>query len=304
MSLNSAERVLRNAILADCCLAVPIIGLGFMSGAASAMSEAIRGMLLFAIDIFSFFMFLAVNRRRFSQFEFGLEKIQIMVQLAIALAMCFSLTFIASRVWSEITTNTGPPNYLFSLLFAFFAYINSLVNIQMLRGMIREYRTNRSLILKGQVKNRTVMTVGSVVVTLSCAAVAIPDTYIFKLVDIIGALVVMGVIVVTVVRLLGGGIIALLDAPMEEADKFLVMREVVARYEDWGTLAFLRTRRIGHRRYAEVGLSFDSGTTTAQALQVCREIEESIHRELSEVYVSVYAVVEPPVADVAAALVA
>lgn len=301
MSMQSAERVLLNAILADCCLAVPIIGLGFMSGAASALSEAIRAILLFSIDIFSFLMFLAVNRRRFSQFEFGLEKLQIMVQLAIALAMCFSLTFIANRVWNEITNNTSPPNYLFSLVFACFAYINTLVNLHMLRGMLREYRASRSIILKGQVKNRTVMTVGSVVVTLSCSAVVIPDIYVFKLLDILGALVVMGVIVVTVVRLLGGGVVALLDAPMEEHDKFLVLREVVARFEDWGTLVFLRTRRIGHRRYAEVGLSFDADTTTWRALEVCREIEAVIHRELTDVYVAVYPVGEGAAAAVAEA---
>lgn len=302
MNLATSERVLLRAILIDACLAVPLLGTGFLSGAASALSESIRAILLYAIDIFSFCMLLAVNRRRFAQFEFGLEKIQIMVQLTIALAMCVSLSFIFSRVWTEITEPSVAPNYLYSLMFAAIGYVNTIVNVQVLRGMIREYRATRSMILKGQVKNRTVMTAGSVVATLSCSAVLIPDIYIFKLVDIIGATVVMLVIVHTVVRLVGGGVVALLDAPMEEEDKFLVLREVVERYEDWGTLVFLRTRRIGHKRYAEVGLSFGAGTATARALAVCREIEQVIHEKLTDVFVQVYPVAEgaaPAVAEAA-----
>ena len=59
---------------------------------------------------------------------------------------------------------------------------------------------------------------------------------------------------------------------------------------------------IGHRRYAEVGLSFDGGTTTQRALEVCSAIEATIHGELTDVYVAVYPVAEPlPDALVAAA---
>lgn len=292
MRLSPAEKVMARACLADFLINIPLILLAALSGSASALSETVRGVLLSQIDVFSLVIFLAVNRRRFSRFEFGLEKVQILVQIVIALAMCFSIYIIASKIWRVATHGEAPPDYLFSLLFSGFAYINFLINFSMLRGMRREFRAQPSVILRGQIKNRTVMTVSSAVATLCCFAVVIPDAYVVRLLDVGGALVVLAVICLTMVRLLGGGLLVLLDAPIAEPDKYRILSLVVARYDDWGTLQFLRTRRLGHRSYAEIGLSFEPGTSTQQALAVCGEIEDAIRAEVKELFVAVYPVPE------------
>lgn len=302
MKLSPAEKVMATACLADFAINIPLIALAALSGSASAMTETVRGVLLSNIDVLSLAVFLAVNRRRFSRFEFGLEKIQILVQIVIALAMCISIYFIAGKIWHTAFENAAPPNYLFSVLFSFFAYINFTINFTMLRGMLREYRAQPSVILRSQLKNRLVMTISSAVATLCCFAVVIPDAYVVKLIDIGGALVVLTVICLTMVRLLGGGLLVMLDAPIAEDDKFLVLRKVVERYDDWGTLQFLRTRRLGHRSYAEVGLSFEPGTRTEQALAVCADIETAIQAEVPGLFVSVYPVTETPAAGAPAAL--
>ena len=292
MRLSPAEKVMATACLADFLINIPLIALAALSGSASAMTETVRGVLLSNIDLLSLAVFLAVNRRRFSRFEFGLEKIQILVQIVIALAMCISIFFIAGKIWRTAFEDAAPPNYLFSLLFSFFAYINFTINFTMLRGMLRAHRAQPSVILRSQLKNRLVMTISSAVATLCCFAVVLPDDYLVILIDIAGALVVLAVICLTMVRLLGGGLLVLLDAPIAEPDKFRILRAVVERYEDWGTLRFLRTRRLGHRSYAEVGLSFDPGTSTARALAVCGEIEAAIAADLPNHFVAVYPVPE------------
>lgn len=301
MAISPTERAMLNGVIADLCICVPFFTVGILSGSAAAITEVVRGMLQLAIDVFALGMMVAINRHRFAQFEFGLEKLQILVQIVIGFSMCLSLVYIGGRILERFEGGGGQPDYLFCLLFAGLSYVNLLLNVGVLRGLQRQQRVSQSLILRGQIKNRFIMLVSSVVATLSSACVIIPDRVLFLMVDAAGAVIVFAVIVWTVVRLLGGGILSLLDAPIEEADKHRILAAVVARYEDWGTLQFLRTRRLGHRSYAEVGLSFDPGTSVEQALLVCQEIEQAIRAAVGETFVAVHPVAEAAPAVVGAA---
>lgn len=288
MKLQKSEKILATGILLDCTvIAVPLVTFAILSGSASALTEAVRGLLLLSIDVFSLAMMIAINRHRFSRFEFGLEKIQIVVQMVIAISMCLSMLFVGEKILARFEGDSPPPNYLFCLLFAGVSYLNCVINVGVLRAQIRELRTNPSLILRGQVKNRTVMTVGSVVATLSSAAVVIPDPVIFAMIDLGGAIVVLGVIFVTMVRMTRSGILSLIDAPIDEQEKLGIYRKVVERYEDWDELVYLRTRRIGHQGYVEIGLTFDPERPLDSALKSCREIEEAVRAGMQNVFVSV-----------------
>ncbi len=293
---SPGERVLIYAFLADLAMAGPILGLGFMSGSASAASEAARAILLWAIDIFSLGMLLAVNRRRFSQFEFGIEKIQILVQVIIAAGMCISVVFIASKVYEGLVEGQSAPNYTICVLFAVFSYINILVNVFALRRMILEERAKPSIILRGQVKNRSIMMVSSVVATLSAASVVIPDPRIFGYVDSLGAIVVLCVIAYTMVQMMRSSVLTLLDAPIEEREKLLVMREIGEQFDHWSNIAFMRTRRIGYSKYVEIGLCFDDAVEMKTALATCQRIEDGIRANLENVFVSVFPTTEPAAA--------
>lgn len=296
MRLSSTEKVMISAALMDTAIAVPLLVLGLLSGAASATSEAIRSVLLTCIDIFSLSILLAVNRRKFDHFEFGVEKIQILVQIIIAIGMCLSVVFIGRKIYLAFATDDHLPNYLFCVVFALFSYVNVLINVFNLRRMVRQERAAPSLIVRGQIKNRIVMLVSSVVATLSAAAVIIPDAKLFALVDAVGALLVLSVIVYTMVRMLGSGVLTMLDAPIEEREKLYVLREIAERFDLWASIAFVRTRRLGHGKYVEVGLVFDDATPMQQALAACRAVEEGIRRNLQNALVRVF-----PVGEAAAA---
>jgi len=297
VKLQSTERVMLQAVMLDLTMCLPIVGLGLLSGAASSASEAVRGGLLLLIDVVSLCVLVAINRRRFSAFEFGIEKIQVLVQLLIAVGMVFSLLFILSRVLENMSGTARLPDYLLCVLFAFFSYINMLINIFSLRRMQRAYRLDPSIILRGQIRNRTVMLSGSVAATVSTAMVVVPDRTLFLAVDTIGAIFVLIAIVLTATRMLGSGLLALLDAPIEEREKLLVFREVTERFERWRTLEYVRTRRIGHQKYIEVGLGFDRDLPLPQALAICGEMAEAIRARIDGAFVSVHTVSTSPPAE-------
>jgi len=292
-ALSQAERTLLYASLADLCMAAPLLSLGFLSGSASAASEAVRALLLWAIDIFSLTMLLLVNRHRFSRFEFGIEKIQIAVQVVIALGMCVSVVFISIRIWHGFSEGAHPPNYMLTVLFTVVSYVNVLVNIVALHKMRASERMRPSLILRGQIKNRAVMLASSAVATLSAGCVIIADPPIFAYVDSIGALVVLGVIVYTMVQMMYSSIMTLLDAPIEEREKLLVFREIAERFDHWSSIAFVRTRRVGYSKYIEIGLTFDETAPMQHALETCRAVEEAIRTRLEHAFVAVFPVAEP-----------
>jgi len=287
MAATPGERALRNGVLADLCIVVPFVSAALLSGSATAATEAVRGVLQLLIDVFSLAVLMAINRRRFAHFEFGLEKIQILVQIVLGFSMCLSLLYVGERILARFAGEGGQPDYVFCLVFAGLSYVNLLLNVGVLRGMLREQRRAPTLILAGQIKNRFIMLVSSGVATLSCASVILPDRVLFDTVDAVGAVVVFAVIVWTVARLLGSGILSLLDAPIDEREKLGVYSEVVARFDEWEELVFLRTRRVGYQNYVEIGLRFDPAQPLERSLATCRRIEQAVRARAAKVLVTV-----------------
>lgn len=298
MVLNRTEKLLLTGLLLDTGISVPLCVIGFLSGSASATTEAVRTLLLESIDLFSLIVMMAINRHRFARFEFGLEKLQIMVQLVISTSMAITMIFLAGKIWQHMFGIAAQPNYLFCLVFAGFSYVNVAINVGMLRRLLRQVRDNPSLILRGQVKNRTIMLASSVAATFASAFVIVPDPVLVNWVDTLGAVVVFAIIFFTVVSMLRGGVLSLLDAPIDEREKLGIYGEVLAHFDEWDQLAFLRTRRVGHQKYVEVGLVFAGERPLEAALAVCGRIEERVRAKVDNVMIAVRPT--DPVASVAA----
>ncbi|MEO1223187.1 MAG: cation transporter [Pseudomonadota bacterium] len=288
MALSPSERTLTLAVVADVIIATPLIILGFLSGSASALSEAIRTGLGLLIGLFALIVMLAINRRKFSQFEFGVEKIQILVQIIIVIGIAISAFAMAERIIQNVTTGREAPSYVFCLLFAAFSYINLLENAYLAVRLVREQRQAPSIILQGQIKNRFIMLVSSVAATISTAAIVVNDPSLFLVIDTIGACIVFGVTLYIMVNMLKSGVLTLLDAPIDEQDKLLVIREIVEHFDDWSSVAAIRTRRLGYTKYIEIGLCFDDGTSMGDALETCRLIEDGIRRKVDNAFVAVF----------------
>ncbi|MBS1871401.1 MAG: cation transporter [Actinobacteria bacterium] len=99
--------------------------------------------------------------------------------------------------------------------------------------------------------------------------------------DPVVALVVAGAIVRAGVRLLLGSSRVLVDEALPEDERAAIHAEVVA-FGNRGVVGYhqLRTRRAGARRYVDLHLQFEAGTTLEQAHEIAHAIQDAIAARL------------------------
>jgi len=99
--------------------------------------------------------------------------------------------------------------------------------------------------------------------------------------DPVVALLVAGAIVTAGVRLLTGSSRVLVDEALPEQERAAIHETVVA-FADRGVVGYhqLRTRRAGARRYVDLHLQFEAGTTLERAHGIAHAIEDAIAERL------------------------
>jgi cation diffusion facilitator family transporter len=99
--------------------------------------------------------------------------------------------------------------------------------------------------------------------------------------DPVVALLVAGAIVTAGVRLLMGSSRVLVDEALPEDERAAIHAQVVA-FGDHGVVGYhqLRTRRAGARRYVDLHLQFEAGTSLEQAHEIAHEIQDAIAARL------------------------
>jgi cation diffusion facilitator family transporter len=99
--------------------------------------------------------------------------------------------------------------------------------------------------------------------------------------DPVVALLVAGAIVRAGVRLLLGSSRVLVDEALPEEERAAIHAEVVA-FGDRGVVGYhqLRTRRAGARRYVDLHLQFEAGTSLEQAHEIAHAIQDAIAARL------------------------
>jgi cation diffusion facilitator family transporter len=99
--------------------------------------------------------------------------------------------------------------------------------------------------------------------------------------DPVVALVVAGAIVTAGVRLLMGSSRVLVDEALPEEERAAIHAQVVA-FGERGVVGYhqLRTRRAGARRYVDLHVQFESGTSLEDAHQTAHALQDEIARRL------------------------
>ncbi len=99
--------------------------------------------------------------------------------------------------------------------------------------------------------------------------------------DPVVALLVAAAIVRAGVRLLMGSSRVLVDEALPEEERAAIHAEVVA-FADRGVVGYhqLRTRRAGARRYVDLHLQFEAGTSLEQAHEIAHAIQDAIAARL------------------------
>ncbi|TMJ40891.1 MAG: hypothetical protein E6G89_07620 [Alphaproteobacteria bacterium] len=255
---HAEERSIFLAILADCVIAAAMVQVGLFGGSFTMLAESLRAWLMLAIEIFSFVVMRRIHRGVLSGFEFGHGKLEQLASLSIAAGMFGGAVWIGFGVL-DIIAGGRPLGTPFGLaLAAMLGAVNTCTNVIAWDTMRRAARSGGSIILRAQLRARSVKLFSSLFVqaTMTVAAVSLNDV-IVTWADAIGSAFVAGFMVINAVEMMRSGLTDLLDRTVEEETQIAVNRALAWHFKDYDRLDRVRSRRAGEQVFIEIALGFD-----------------------------------------------
>jgi cation diffusion facilitator family transporter len=156
--------------------------------------------------------------------------------------------------------------------------VSAVANLLVSALIARTARATSSPALEGDAAHLRTDAYTSLAVVVGLALVELTGA---DWLDPVVALVVAGAIVQAGVRLLMGSSRVLVDEALPEEERAAIHDEVVA-FGDRGVVGYhqLRTRRAGSRRYVDLHLQFEVGTSLEQAHEIAHAIQDAIAARL------------------------
>ncbi len=278
------------ALWLDTFILVALIPVGIVGGSLTILAEAVRGSLMFAIEVFALIVMRRIHRGILVEFEFGVGKLAQVVNLLIAAGMLFGAASVAMGAF-EIVAGSREVAPRFGLaLAAIFASINTFINIMAWDRMRRAARRGGSLIMRAQLRSRTVRVLSSLFVnaTLTVAAVS-NDAFIAGWADALGAAFVAGIMSLAAVDMIRAGVPDLLDRTVEEEVQVAINRALAHHFDDYDQLDRVRSRRSGEVVFVEVALAFDARLTVSEVGRRVSALKDTMQREIGGADISILA---------------
>jgi cation diffusion facilitator family transporter len=248
---------------------------GVVTGSVAIVTEAVHsGIDLIASDI-AYFSVRKAGEPADESHRYGHEKIE---NLAAAIEGMLILVGSGIIVFESVRRliRGGTVDHLgFGIaVVAFSAVANLLVSAL----IARTARATASPALAGDAAHLRTDAYTSLAVLVGLALVELTGA---DWVDSAVALVVAGAIVTAGVRLLMGSSRVLVDEALPAQERAAIHEEVVA-FGDRGVVGYhqLRTRRAGARRYVDLHLQFETGTSLEQAHEIAHAIQDAIAARL------------------------
>jgi divalent metal cation (Fe/Co/Zn/Cd) transporter len=163
------------------------------------------------------------------------------------------------------------------MLAILFVFINLVVNTVPAISLWRATRAQSSVIALSQFRARLAKAVGSIVV-VTCVAIhsLASDSMTGRIADTVGALLVVGFMVVIGVGLLREAIPDLLDRAIAEPMQVQVNRTLAAFFHDYDELISVRTRRSGNIAHVEITLGFGQNKTMGEVSQIIARMQDHL----------------------------
>ncbi len=285
---HAKERAILFAIVADAAIIAAMIQIGLFGGSFTILAEAVRASLMLAIEIFSFVVMRRIHRGVLSGFEFGPGKLEQLASLLIAGGMFGGAIWIVLGVF-DIIAGARPLGTPFGLaLAAMLGALNSWVNIVAWDAMRRAARSGGSVIMRAQLRSRTVKLFSSLFVqaTMTVAAVSLNDV-IVAWADAIGSAFVAGFIVINAVEMMRSGLPDLLDRAVEEEIQIAINRALSRHFKDYDRLDRVRSRRAGEQVFIEIALGFDGGLALGEADRRAEALKSTLNKEIQRADIAI-----------------
>jgi len=257
------------------------IALQFIFAAAtrslSLLSEAIRGALMLAVEVYAYFVLRAVHRDRLGKFRFGIGQLEQMCNLAIGAGLVLSGLWVANQVAQLVVLERAAATPLGLATAAAINAVNVVINSLGWFAMFSASRSDDSAIYTAQLSARTVKLLSCLVVqiTMTIAALA-KDPLISAWLDGLGATFVAGLMVTIGVKMIWDALPDIMDRSVP-ADLVAAI-ETILRETDIAPdeIARCRTRRAGSFPQIELTLA----PSAREGIQDFLERAERLHHRL------------------------
>ncbi len=245
------------------------------------LSEAIRGALMTALEIYAYFVLRAVHRGRLGKLRFGVGQLEQMCNLAIGAGLVLSGLWIARQVVLLVVFDYTPATPLGLATAAVINAVNVVINSLGWLAMLSASRSDDSPIYSAQLRARTVKLLSCLFVqaTMTIAALA-KDPLISAYLDGLGAAFVGALMVAIGLKMVWTALPSLLDRSLSpEISERLgaILREAGVEPEH---LVRQRTRRAGDLPQVELTLSAAGCRQVGDFLARAGRLEGRLRREL------------------------
>lgn len=252
---RSKESAVFWAIVLDVLCVAFMMAVGLFSGSMTVISELARILLLLTIEVVSYVVLKRAHRGRFMEFEFGIGKIERIINLLVAFGLCVTCLYIFSRIASTATTSPLSPTGLFWAVVS--ADINLAVNVWFTIEFIRVNKAESSIIILSQVKSRIAKTVASaIVLVVLILTLWIMDPQLARMVDIAGSIFVLCFMLLIAANLTRESLPEILDRSVPDPDQYQIIRVLVDHFDCYDGFTGYRTRRSGKDLFIIVTLGF------------------------------------------------
>jgi divalent metal cation (Fe/Co/Zn/Cd) transporter len=263
---------------------------GIFGGSMAVLAEAIRGTLMWSIEVFALLVMRRIHRGVLVGFEFGVGKLEQIVNLTIATGMLLAAAWVAHNAWEIVAGHREVGSPLGMTLAAVIGAINTLINVVTWDRKRRAARWGGSLIMEAQLRSRSVRLLCSVFVQITMTLAALShDALIAGWLDATGAVVVAGVLLVAGFETIRLGLPDLLDRSVDETVHGAINRALAQHFDAYDRLDRVRSRRSGEIVFVEVSLAFDARLTVSEVGRRMSDLKATLLQELDGADVSILA---------------
>lgn len=273
--LGSKTRAASLSVASNSALIVIKVVAGTLTGSVAILTEAVHSSIDLVASVVAFFSVRKAGEPADESHRYGHEKVENLAAAIEAILILVGSAVIAFEAIRRLIGHGHIHTVGLGIGVVAFAIV---VNLAVSAVIARNARLTDSPALAGDAAHLRTDALTSAGVLIALALVKATGA---QWLDPAVALVVAASIVVTGVRLLTRSSRALVDEALP-ADEVAAIREAIGEFADRGVVGYheLRTRKAGARRYVDLHVQFQRGTSLESAHYTAHQLQDTIARRL------------------------
>lgn len=283
-SMHSSERTALFGVFAG--LADTLITVGAMIAASSSvlLADSLKTLLEFLAVLFSYLALRRIRRGGGNVYEYGLDKLENLSSLFIALLMFGCLAVIVINAIMNMLHPahiTGAGIYVSMVAQVVYAVINGFLFAK----NNRQARQENSPVFQSQARLFLTKTIANVMILISLSASMLLAGYAWsagwsQYIDPVASLLIAASILVPAVGVFSSSAYDLLDRTAEESHKIIILRELSPFLATCMGVQDIRTRRAGKITFVELVLEFDCDQTISEVMPTVEQLRINIEKSV------------------------